>query len=71
METCLSAIRAVGDVPSYFTYHILCRDLNEFIIAFLKGRHIHTLTCYAETFHVLLLLQLVVFRTAGLYKLAY
>lgn len=40
------------------------RDLSEL-------RQTHTLTCYSETFHALLLLQHAVFQMAGLYQLAY
>lgn len=56
---------------SYFRFTKPSRDLNELLIAFLKERQIQTLTCYAETFHVLLLLQHAVFQMAGLYQLAF
>lgn len=37
----------------------------------LISNQIETLTCYVETFHMLLLLQHAAFQTAGLYELAF
>lgn len=58
-------------VTSYFRFIKQSKDFTGFLIASLKERQIQTLTHYAETFHVLLLLQHAVFQRAGLDGLAF